>query len=245
MQAEQEALVNKEPVIEEPVIETPEVTATEEPTEPENPLTEEPEDELAEEKKRRERMYFEKREAAREAKRLQAEIEILKGTRTETHDEAVVREATAIASQQVAQQKFNAECNRISKALGTDLQPVLTAFSEAFPENGGIPLAILNTVIEAADGQEHKVLQYLSKNLDQAEELMTMTPAKQGAFVARITAKVTAPVITKMPAPIKPTAGALSATETVTKDFEKMSLKEKIDFYDNEELKKRQRPLFH
>lgn len=188
-----------------------------------------------EDQKRRERLYFEKREAQREAKRLAAELEVLRGTRTETRDEAVIREAEALATQKVATQRFNEECIRIGNSLGRELHPVVAAYTKAFPEQGGVPLSLISAAIDAAHGSEHKVLQYLAKNLDRAEEIMAMNPVKQGAEMARIAAKVTAPAITKAPPPIQTVAGSAAAASTARqRDMAEMTTEELIHMWDKE-----------
>lgn len=206
-------------------------------------------DDLLRPDKRLERMAFEKREAVRNAKRLEAEIARLQGTRTETTDEAVQRQALIMAQDIAKQNAFNEKCNTIGKALDKEYgsaSEIVRAFADSFPDQGGIPAPILETVIEAGDGQEHKIIHYLSKNLDVAEEIMKKTPAQQGVAIAKIAAKLSQPVVSKAPAPIPRVAGSSGSTvEVVQKDFEKMTTAERIAFFDKEDFKERQRKFMH
>jgi len=231
-------------VVETAVDDNPLETASETPEGAEAPAkTEaEPVDEKAELEERLQRQYFENREAKRREKLKDQELEVLRGTRKENRDETVAREAEALATQISKQNAFAAECNRIAKELDKafgGFQPVVAKFQETFGGDG-IPVPLLEAVIEAGEGQEHKVLKWLSDNLDEAERIQGLTPAKQGAAIAKISAKVSAPKpVSNAPPPIKTVGGGTKGTDGPVKDFAKMSTAEQIRFWDEEDRKRK------
>lgn len=233
--AEPEPPVEPDP---EPVV-VAEVEGEAQPTEPVEVKHEDDDDDV---QKRISRLYYEAREAKRQAKQLAAENEVLKGTRTETKDESVTREAQAMAEQLARQNNFTVHCNRIAGQLDNDYgsrDSILRPFKQAFPELGGVPVPLLEALIESADGNEAKVLHHLSKNLDIAEQLLTMYPRQQGAEIAKLVSKLTAPKpVSKAPPPIRPVAGSVASTiDAPSKDWTKMSKAEQIAYFDGEDRK--------
>lgn len=210
--------------------------------------TDPPVDEKAELEERLQRQYFEQREAKRLLKLAQQELEVLRGTRKENRDETLAREAEALAGQMATQNAFNAECNRIAKELDKaygGFAPIVAKFQQTFSSEG-IPRPLLEAVIEAGEGQEHKVLHWLSNNLDEAERIQGLPAAKQGVAIARISAKMTAPKpVSNAPPPIRTVGGGSKSSEGPAKDFSKMSTAEQIKFYDEEDRKKRASKYIH
>lgn len=199
-------------------------------------------DEKAELEERLQRQYFEQREAKRLLKLAQQELEVLRGTRKETRDETLARDAEALAAQMAAQNAFNADCNRIAKELDKafgGFAPIVAKFQQSFGGDG-IPRPLLEAVIESGEGQEHKVLKWLSDNMDEAERIQGLTAAKQGAAIAKISAKVGAPKpVSNAPPPIKTVGGGTKGTDGPAKDFAKMTTAEQIRFWDDEDRKRK------
>lgn len=199
-------------------------------------------DEKAELEERLQRQYFEQREAKRLLKVAQQELEVLRGTRQENRDETLAREAEALARQIATQTTFNADCNRIAKELDKSFggsAPIVAKFAATFGPDG-IPRPLLEAVIESGEGQEHKVIHWLSNNLDEAERIQGLTPAKQGAAIAKISAKLTTPkAVSNAPPPIKTVGGGVKSSDGPAKDFSKMSTSEQIKMWDEEDRKKR------
>jgi hypothetical protein len=83
---------------------------------------------------------------------------------------------------------------------------------------------------------------YLAKNPDMAEDIVQMTPARQGAALAKIAAKVSAPVIkpvSKAPEPIKSVGGGAKATGAPGTDPDKMTMAEFATWQDAQDRKRR------
>lgn len=222
----------------EPVVAT-EVEGEAQSTEPVEVKHEDDDDDV---QKRISRLYYEAREAKRQAKQLAAENEVLKGTRIETKDESVTREAELLADQKFRRNAFDSHCNRIAEQMDKDFgsrEAILRPFAQAFPEAQGIPIPLLDAVIDSSDGNEAKVLHHLSKNLDIAEQLLTKNPRQQGAEIAKLVSKLTAPKpVSKAPPPIRPVAGSVASTIAApSKDWTKMSKAEQIAYFDSEDRK--------
>lgn len=201
-------------------------------------------DEKAALEERLQRQYFENREAKRREKLKDQELAVLRGTRTETRDETVAREAQQLATQLAADNAFNAQCNQIAKQIEKEFgsfQPVVEKFRGTFGDDL-VPKSLLEAVIEAGEGSEPKVLKWLSDNLDEAERISGLSPAKQGVAVAKIAAKLTAPkAASKAPPPIRPVGGGGKAASGPAKDFAKMTTAEQIHFFDEEDRKAREK----
>lgn len=174
------------------------------------------------------RMYAEKRIAERERERLARENEVLRGQRIEEPDEQVDRLATQRAQELAQQSQWDQDVARIrasaDKEFG-DFQPAIAAFQTAF---GHTPGELIAASIAGANGDEHRVLHWLSNNLDEAERIMKLQPMQQGAAIARIAAKVSAPpppkAQTKAPPPIPRVAAA--PVEPAQKDPADMDMAE-------------------
>lgn len=178
-----------EPV--EPPVTAPEAVETAQ--EPSQATQEPDEDQDGTEEARIGRLYAQKRIAEKERDRLAKENEVLRGNRVEEPDEQVDRLANQKAQQIAAENQWQLDQDRIRQAFIKDIgdvEPVLEAFKETF---GGTPGELVVAAIAAAPGDEHKVLHWLSKNMDEAERIMKLQPMAQGAAVAKIAARVTAP----------------------------------------------------
>lgn len=216
------------------------VEASDDAPEAEQALSEE--DELRERVKR---AHIAAREEKKRAKLLEQELEVLRGNRTETRDESIVREAQRMAQEMVSGQtqfqKTTAIKEELDKKFGGS-QPILAAFAESFPEYGGVPTTLTEAVLEVGGGQEAKIIHWLSHNLDEAERIHGLSPAQQGAAVAKIAQKLSAPKpVSKAPAPVKGINRVMSGTPA-QKSWDKMTQAEQIaalDAQDREEWKRK------
>jgi hypothetical protein len=208
--------------------------------EPEAPDARSDEDEMSD---RIKRAHIESREAKRRARLLEQELEVLKGTRTEPRDETIKREAETLAQQIAVNEAWNRECNRIAQAgfkAYPDFQKTLDEFKASFPEWNGVPGSISEAAMEAAPGSEHEIIHWLGNNLDEAERIARLPPAKQGAAVARIADKLKAPKpMSKAPPPIRPAQGSNATSAAPTKDPDKMSTAEFMKWQDEQDRKRR------
>lgn len=242
----------------EPVTETPEAAPETTDTEAAPAIAAEPEaaaeaapkategepvtDERAELEERLQRQYFENREAKRREKLKDQELEVLRGNRQENRDETLAREAAALAQTIATQNAFNLDCNRIAKELDKSFggsAPIVAKFAGTFGPDG-IPRPLLEAVIESGEGQEHKVIHWLSNNLDEAERIQGLTPAKQGVAIAKISARLATPKpVSNAPAPIKTVGGGVKSSDGPAKDFSKMTTSEQIKMWDEEDRKRK------
>lgn len=197
-------------------------------------------------KAQRDREAFEKRRARAEAKRLQQENEVLRGTRTETPDEQYQRDV-ASGIERAAQHKFLEDSfNRMTDAGRKeikDFDQTMTQLVQVFEGWHGVPPPLYEAIRELSDGAEHKVLHYLGKNTTVAEDIhetMQNSPIKGLAMLTKIVNKVTAPPpVSKVPPPIKPITGN-TARSTEPSDPNKMSEGDWIKMRNEQIRKKRE-----
>lgn len=189
------------------------------------------------------RLHIEAREAKRAAQQAQREADIAKGTIQLPRDEAVISEAQQLARQMAAQQVWDKECNRIGEAGAKefkDFDKIVETYKTNF--NGGVPTQLIEGAIEVMPGQEAKMLHYLGRNLDVAEQILSLSPVKAGAAIAKLAEKINAkPAVSKAPAPIKPVAGGNGTDPNSGRDgyydgmstaaFMKMEAKERRNRY--------------
>lgn len=177
-----------------------------EPPPEETETSEEPERDDGEFEKRISRLAFEKRQAEKRARELQQRLDRTEGKAPPLDkDEEVARLVEQRAAELADLHAYNAKANEVYKA-GCETYPDFDQRLANFRDLGGIS----REVVEAADeaGDAHKIIHWLSRNLDEAERIMKMSPHRMGAALAKINAKVNAPKPqTKAPAPIKPIQG--------------------------------------
>lgn len=208
----------------DPEPETVQATQPEE-TKAEETAPEKTDDDADDMEARVRRLHIEAREAKRAAQQAQREADIARGNVQLPKDEAIIAEAQALAKQISAQEIWNKECNRIGEA-GTkefkDFDKVVEGYKTNF--NGQVPTQLIEGAIEVMPGQEAKMLHYLGKNLDVAEHILSLSPVKAGAALAKLADKLNAkPAVSKAPAPIKPVAGGTTDTNPRQGYYEGMS----------------------
>lgn len=170
-------------------------------------------DEIAELQERIREQHIKSRQDKKKAIELQKELDILRGNIQVPRDEQVTREAQQMAQNIARQEAWDTHCNRIGaagKAEFKDFDNVIKEYAENFPEVGGVPQPLIACAIEAAPGEEAKLIHWLGKNLDEAERIMSLSPVKAGAALAKIAAKLSAPVVktvSKAPSPVRPIVG--------------------------------------
>lgn len=174
--------------------------------------------------KRIDRLTREKWEARRETAALSARLSEIERQQQATRDpnaplspQDFQRAVEQRATEQRQQETFNAQCDEVFDA-GTKEFPDFEASLGNFRTLGGLSPALIEAAIETDAAA--KVLHYLGKNLEEAETILKLSPARMGAAVAKLASKVSAAPppkpVTKAPAPIKP----LASTSTVSDDQE-------------------------
>lgn len=197
-----------QPAEENPMEDAPETLeqAQQEAEQAEQPEKHEDSDEFS---KRIARMAFEKRKAEKEARELRQRIEQLEGKAPPpSQEEDIQRQVQQKAAELARIQAYNDRANAIYQQgcqEFTDFGQQLTNLREM-----GV---ISQEFVEAADetGDAAKVLYYLSKNLDKAEQIASLSNHRMGVEMGKLAAKLSAPPPpkpqSKAPPPIKPVGG--------------------------------------
>lgn len=234
-------------VVEEPQVEAALESAAEpEPDRPDKTETvSSNEDDEPSHEERTRKAYIRARQAERRAKELEAQLAAASGQRQETRDETIQREAQQMARQIAAHEVAVQQQRRIREAADRDYKDfgqVLSGYADTFPDWGGVPQTLIDAATEAAEGSEHRVLYHLGKNLDEAERIMALPPARMGAAIAKLAAKLTAPTppkqVSQAPRPVQEVT---TAAVPAPKDPAKMSIGEWIEYEDRRQAERRQR----
>ena len=193
----------------------------------------EPEHETEDARDRRiARLANDVREKNRKLAQQQAEIERLKGMRTESRDQELDRLAEERASEKLKAKEFNSACDTINKAgmatYGQSFRNAVDAINDVC-NDFNLLNGILESVVEAAGTTDgHTIIKHLGDNVDILEDIVGLPPHRQGAAIAKLAAKLSSPAVkpvSKAPAPIKKTtANAVSTSSNV--DPMKMSMEE-------------------
>jgi hypothetical protein len=214
--------------------------AAEQAAEPETkepePTTEEPDESAAE--KRIARLAHAERDQRRQITALNAELARMRGQAPALpQNEEIDHQVRTRVAAEVAQAAHNTKANAIHKA-GMQAYPDFETQLIALREVGGLSPDLIEAAAEAGDA--HKIFHYLGKNLDEAERVMALAPAAQGAALARINAKVNAAPApkpqSKIPPPIKPVAGGSNSGEP---DESKMSMADYCALEDGRQYNRR------
>jgi hypothetical protein len=184
----------------------PEVAAApESPAEPE-PEPQESEPEETEFEKRISRLAYEKRQAEKQNRELQAKLDRMDGKAPPLpQDEQVQQEVERRAAELAAAKAFNDRANSIYMD-GVNSYPDFEQKLGALREMGGMTMQLVEAVDEVGD--PHKLLYWLAKNIDEAERISKLPPHKMGAALAKVANKMNVPPPqSKAPAPITPISG--------------------------------------
>jgi hypothetical protein len=193
----------EEPVEKQDAADAPEQAETKEDAKPDE----------SEFEKRISRMAFEKRQAEKNARALQERLDRLEGKAPPLpKDEEVAQLVEQRAAEMAKIAAYNEKANTIYKA-GMNEYPDFELKLKDLRELGGISPEFVEAADEAGDA--HKIIAYLSRNLDEAERVMQMPPHKMGAALGkignRLVALAAAKPQSKAPAPIKPIGGKAKA----------------------------------
>ena len=182
----------------------------------------EPEVETAEEEpkvedeieKRISRLAYEKRTAEKQARELREQLDRLQGKlpalpKDDELDRLVEQRAAELATVKA----YNDKANAIYQAGVKDFPDFETKLG-GLRDLGGITPQL----VEAADeiGDAHKIIHYLARNLDEAEDIVKMPPHRMGAALSKIATKLAAPKPqSKAPAAIRPVSGRTNGEQSI------------------------------
>ena len=175
--------------------------------------------------KRIDRLTREKWDARRQTAALEARLQELDHQRAATRDPTTPLSADDLdrmvlqrAEVLRTRDEFNARCNDVydkgAKAF-PDFQTALAQFSSV----GGLPQSLVEAALDTS--APHQILHYLAQNLDEAETIFGLSPARQGAAVTRLEAKIVAAPsaqVSKAPAPVRPISVASTVSDAEPKD---------------------------
>lgn len=156
----------------------------------------------------------EKHEEKRQREALEARLRDLQPDATTTTAQPMTADQIrAEAARLVAQEKFDAACNKVFDAGKTEFQDWDTSL-RTFQMLGGASPEFLEAVTSMDAG--HKVLHHLGQNPEEAERLLSLPPLRMALELARLETTVgqakPAPV-SKAPAPISPVGGKSAPVE--------------------------------
>ncbi|WP_321842673.1 hypothetical protein [Burkholderia cepacia] len=156
----------------------------------------------------------EKHEEKRQREALEARLrELQPDATTTTAQPMTADQIRAEAARLVAQEKFDAACNKVFDAGKTEFPDWDTSL-RTFQMLGGASQDFLEAVTSMNAG--HKVLHHLGQNPEEAERLLSLPPLRMALELARLETTVgqakPAPV-SKAPAPISPVGGKSAPVE--------------------------------
>ncbi|MDW9228637.1 hypothetical protein C7S15_3234 [Burkholderia cepacia] len=156
----------------------------------------------------------EKHEEKRQREALEARLrELQPDATTMTAQPMTADQIRAEAARLVAQEKFDAACNKVFDAGKTEFPDWDTSL-RTFQMLGGASQDFLEAVTSMDAG--HKVLHHLGQNPEEAERLLSLPPLRMALELARLETTVgqakPAPV-SKAPAPISPVGGKSAPVE--------------------------------
>lgn len=162
-----------------------------------------------------------RRQAEKEAADLRAEIERLKGGGKPAEETTDINEIRAQERERIRREmqeqgkveQFNAACNRTFEE-GSKEFPDFVDARNTLVETLGDELrakpAFLEAITELPNG--HKVFYELGKNPDEAERILRLSPIKMAMEIKSLSDKAAKPAtpkpVSKVPPPVKPSAGA-------------------------------------
>ena len=175
--------------------------------------------------------WFQKRiaELTREAAEAQRRAQVAESKITPASAAAAENAAPDIdklidqrAAAKAEQWAFNLQCNQLH-AAGVAEFPDFDRVINTFKALGGLPVPLVEGALET--GNAHKVLYALGKDPDEAQRIMSLSPARMGAALAKISAApLPAPLppiaVSKASAPVRPVSGGVVTAD----DPDKMSM---------------------
>lgn len=138
--------------------------------------------------------------------------------------EDVKKEAERLANEQLIQREFTAACNRLADNAKKESGLTQKAFDEKVnamaDEIGAIPTAIIGILDDLDNGAS--VLNHLMNNIDEAEEIWALNPAKMALRLAKISDKVAEAKkpkpkqISKVPDPVEAINGGNTSPQVLS-----------------------------
>ncbi|MCA8326172.1 hypothetical protein [Burkholderia cepacia] len=221
MQTEDQAALQEVTV--PPTTETPEQahepaeTSTAPGTEQPANATEQPQQEKPKNdwvQRRIDQLTREKHEEKRRCEALEARLRELQPDATTTTAQPMTAEQIrAEAARLVAQEKFDAACNKVFDAGKTEFPDWDTSL-RTFQMLGGASQDFLEAVTSMDAG--HKVLHHLGQNPEEAERLLSLPPLRMALELARLettVGQVKPKPVSNAPAPINPVGGRSAPVE--------------------------------
>lgn len=194
-------------------------------------------------------------EIERKARGLEAALEAVRASPGKAADGSEVKPAAAskttadgeemvpvskveqLAAERAAIKQFNDDCNKIYDNGIAEFDDFKGVVVDTFAALGGIPPHMVEAAMET--GVPHKVLYEIAQDPDEAQRLMSMTPARMAVALTKIAAKFETAVggkkASNLPKPIKPIGGQTKGEP----DPEKMSTDEWMKWRDKKLQDKR------
>lgn len=139
--------------------------------------------------------------------------------RTQERDRIRLEEAGRLETE-----RFNAACNQVYEkgvaAFGADFDNATATLSQALGDEMQRRPEFLQAITELDNG--HQVYYDLSRNPEEAERLLRMSPVKMALEIAKMSANVTKPApkpISKAPAPVTPVGGTAKPSVRLEDDL--------------------------
>ena len=183
------------------------------------------EDEAAKKERAIARLTREKWEARRQAAAFEARLQEIERSQAATRDPnapLTTADVDRLAAQKAvelrAQEAFNDQCNQAFEA-GIKAFPDFESTLSNFRSLGGLPPALVEAALET--DAPAALLHHLGSNLEEAEGLLKLSPARLGAAVAKLAGKLAAPTpapVSKAPPPIKPIVASGTVSDVEPKD---------------------------
>lgn len=157
-------------------------------------------------------------EAERDELRAKLEAKIADGDEVLTKED-VDKEARRIANETIAHNQFVEACNRIAEAaekIDTDFNKKVNTMAD---DIGPIPSTMIAILDDLDNGGA--VINELVNDVDEAERIYSLSPAKMALELAKISTKLSAPKkvvkeISKVPAPNSPLGAGSKAVKQLT-----------------------------
>lgn len=164
-------------------------------------------DDWNDDKARAAKLAHDLRQARREARQREAELQTLRGQRQAEPDEELDRRANARAEQLAAQRDYTVKVNSVvdagrKKFGAAEFDSISNEIAETF---GNGAATVVEIVYDLDNGAE--VLAHLASNPDILDKLASMPPHRLGAALATESAKLSAPKTkpkSNAPKPISP-----------------------------------------
>jgi hypothetical protein len=176
-----------------------------------------------------------RREAEKRLAEAEAELKRLRSPKPASTEEPEHLDVEAIRAQErdrirleeagrLETERFNAACNQVYEkgvaAFGADFDNATATLSQALGDEMQKRPEFLQAITELDNG--HQVYYELSRNPEEAERLLRMSPVKMALEIAKMSANVSKPApkpISKAPAPVAPVGGTAKPSVRLEDDL--------------------------